>query len=126
MGHKPCGLVGDAEHAVELVRGHALLRGREKVSRQEPLGQGDLRPLEDGADRDREGLPAIAALQEARAGGLAREAVGVLRAAVRADGTIGPADLLKVLAGLVLVVVDRVGQVAHGRLSLDSWGHCAT
>ena len=52
MREEPRALVGDAEHAVELVRAHALLTGAEQVNGHESLAEGDMRSLENRADRD--------------------------------------------------------------------------
>ena len=66
MRHEPSGLVGDAEHTVQLVRGHALLGRAEKVSGKPPLGQRNLGALEHGADRNRELALAVVAIVQAR------------------------------------------------------------
>ena len=84
------------------------------MRRQKPFGQRDLGALEDGAHGHGVRLLAVTALQEAGASGLAPEAGRGVRATVRANRTVRPPDLLKVLSGGVFVGVDRVGEVAHG------------
>lgn len=113
MAHEPGRLVGDAEHAVDLMGADPLLGRGEKVGRQKPLEQRHLGALEYGPYGYGVLLATIAALDNALAdgGGVAlgrltldgREALRVERAAVRAEGAIGPADALKMLAGRVLV-----------------------
>ena len=108
MRHEPSGLVGDAQHAVELVRGHAFLDDAEKVCRQQPLCERDFGALKHGSDRDRELALAFVAVVEA---GTMRallafdlgDALGIGVAAMRAVGTIRPTDGLKSFAGCVFV-----------------------
>lgn len=118
VGHEPRGLVGHAEHAVQLVRRHAGLGGRHQVAGEHPLVERDLGALEDGADRDGELLAALSALVQALAVGLALKGaylgrVGV--AAMGADRAVRPAERLQVLAGLVGVGEDRIEQVGGHR-----------
>src|SRR5690606_9312307 len=113
--------VCDVVYALKMVGAHTLLGSGHEVSSQHPLVEWDLGALEHGADRNREGLTAFIALIDAGACGLPFQLsdaglVGVL--AMRADRTIGPVDGLKVFASLLLVVVDRCGQVEHCRNSL--------
>ena len=37
VAHEPSGLVGDAEHTVDLMGAHAFLAGRQHVGREQPL-----------------------------------------------------------------------------------------
>src|SRR5262245_48639739 len=93
--HKPGGLVGDAEHAVELVRRDALLAGRHQIGSEQPLAQRDMRALKHSPDRHRELAAARAAMPETFVAGGARQPMDVLNlAAVRAERAIGPADAL--------------------------------
>ena len=108
--HEPSRLVGDAEHAVQLVGADALLARHEQVHCQQPLVQRNLAALEHGADGDGELLAAIVALDDAladrafglRLDGLAtlrREPLGIDRTAVRANRTVRPTQGFQMLAG---------------------------
>lgn len=80
--------------------------------------QADLGTLKDGADRDRERQTAFVAFVDAGARGLARQlrdALGVGVATMRAERAMRPMDSLQMLAGLVSVVVNFVGQVENWR-----------
>lgn len=110
-GKKPCALVRDAQHSVELVRGDALLRSGHKMEAENPLRQRDLRALHDGAQRDRERLLAIVAMDEARAMALAFHAGYALGLAARANWAFWPAHAFEMGAGRVLVVENRVRQI---------------
>lgn len=104
---------------MKLVGAHALLGGAEEVGGGKPRGKGELGALEDGPDSDGELLAAVGAAKESLTGLLAFRAALALkpvvladRAAVRADGTIGPANALKILASRVVVV--EVGSIERG------------
>jgi hypothetical protein len=116
--HEPSGLVGYVKHAVQLMRTHAFLGRGHQMERQNPLVQRDVRALKQRADRHRELLAAVAAVERPSSIALAFKALHVGRAAVRAPRTIGPAQLFQMLAGVVFVVKDRIGQVGH-RIALD-------
>lgn len=87
--HEPSRLVGDAQHAVDLVAAHALLAGAEKMSGLEPEVQLNVAGLEYGADRDRKLLLAGAAAAQTDPAALDRR--NPLHAlAVRADRAFRP------------------------------------
>ena len=96
---------------------------------KQPLVERDMRALEQRADRDRERLAAFLrlALVDARtcAVGFGLQlGCRANRAAVRANRAIGSAQRLKVLAGCIFVVVDRIGHFAHRKplFLRDMWG----
>ena len=98
MAHEPRRLVVEAESAVELMGGDALLARRHQVQAHQPLVEWDMAALHDGPGGDREVLPAFlfSAAIPARLLGL----VGVVdRAAMRADRTFRPAGPLKEFPG---------------------------
>ena len=43
----PCGLVGDAKHSLDLIRGHSLARLTEQIGSSKPLRQGQVGIVED-------------------------------------------------------------------------------
>jgi hypothetical protein len=93
---------------VELVCAHALLGGAQQVHRQEPFVDRYLGSLHDGADRHRELLAAVVALDDAGAVRLALQpGDALLLAAVGADRAVRPQATLQVLAGGILVGEDR-------------------
>lgn len=109
---EPGALVGDAEHAVDLVAGHALLAGGHQPEGHQPLGERDFAALHDGANRDGELLAAVAAQTQAALCGGATEARAMFAAvAERANRAIGPALRFKEGAGLGLIVKNGVGDV---------------
>ena len=71
MEQEPRRLIAGADHPVQLMRRHARLARRHQASRQNPLGERDMRPLHHGPDRDGERLAAVLALVDAGAGALA-------------------------------------------------------
>ena len=80
--------------------------------------QRDVRALHDRSDRDGELLAAWLGLALIDAGAVLRafQLRHVARGAVRADGAIGPALRFQMRAGCILVVINLVGQVDHGRV----------
>lgn len=110
-GEEPGALVGDAERPMQLMRADALLAGGHQVEAQHPLRQRDLAALHDAADRHRERLLAVVAVDQAFAVRLAGEARDVRRAAVRADRAIRPAKAFEMGAGRILVVENRVREI---------------
>ena len=115
--HEPRGLVSHSERAVQLVRRHAFFAAADKAKRERPFVQRDMARLHDGAGRYRERAVARIAMNEAGAMRLAVEAVDLLNlAAVRAKGSVRPADRLEMLPRFGFVGKDGIGQV-HGGLS---------
>ena len=115
--HEPSGLEGDAENAVELVAGNALLAASDQVHRLKPEAHSNLAVLKNGADLHGEGLAALVALVRANPGALALHLGNALHAAtVRADGAVRPKARLNVSVGRFFVVEMRGGQIRHGRL----------
>ena len=112
MGHEPSCLVGDVQHAVELMGADALFARRHQVEAQNPFAQRDMAALHDGAVRDCEVAPAIVALMQADPVQLALKPRDALdRSTVGAERTIRPPDSLHVLPGGGFVMKDGVGQV---------------
>src|SRR5689334_7556838 len=113
MCHKPCGLIGDAQHTVQLVAGHALFGRAEQVYGLKPYVELDLGTLKDGADCHAELLTTVFALPQSRTMRLAFKGVMVAayRSAVRAYRAIGPAHGFKVFASGVGVLKMRLIQM---------------
>jgi len=121
--HEPGGAVGaEAKHPVKLVGRNALLASANQMRGQQPLMQGNMRPLIDGAHRCGERLAAIAALPDTRAGAFALQFDGIAyNPTVWAYRTIWPADRLEVLPGGFFVVIDRVCEiVCHAEFIANS------
>lgn len=113
--HEPRGFVGDADHALDLLRAHALLRCSHEMRAENPLVQADLGALEHGADRHGKLLAAVVALVQASAVLLATKGGSVLRMAMRANRTMRPKRLFEMSASGVRVVVNRIGDIElHG------------
>src|SRR5450432_41698 len=105
VGHEPCGLVSDAEHAVNLVRTDGLLASAHEMHSEQPLIQCDLGIREYGSDDHGELLAAVFALHQARTACFAVELVVIAQdAAMWAYRTVRPAQSLKVFAGFVSVL----------------------
>ena len=114
--HEPCGLVADIKRAVELVCAHALLARRHHVEAHQPLVQGDVAALHDGAGGDGEVLTALGVAAAVTARTLC--GVNALRlAAPMADRAVRPQDRLESrpsgFGGLEL----GGGESVHGVLS---------
>src|ERR1041385_1002326 len=95
MGHEPSALVGNPQEPVELMGSNALLARSHEVNGHEPLAQGDMATLEEGADRHCE--LELAGMAEPQAGlaSITTQTVDLLSlAAMRAEGAIGPTDRL--------------------------------
>lgn len=131
MKQEPCGLVCHAKHPLKLLGAHALLGRGHELRGENPLVEGNLGPFHDGSDSYGEGLPAVLALVNAGASGLALEfgdAV-TIDTATRADGAVRPEQGFEMLPGFRLVVIDRVGNIDVHNLvplpALDIWelGH---
>lgn len=112
VGHVPRGAVGaEFELPLELERGDPLLRGAHEADRHEPLRQGNVRVLEDGAHRDREliarslrVLPALLAPVESGTDplGLSLDGGHVLALAPGANRPFRPAEGLDGLPGVLV------------------------
>ncbi len=112
---KPRALVRDAKHPVKLMRGNTLLRSGHKVKAENPLRERDLRALHHGVDCYRERLLAVIAMDETGTVALASHPGDALGIAMRANGTVRPPDALKMSAGRVFVVENRVRKIdRHG------------
>jgi len=109
--------VGHAQHAVELVGRHAFLARCHEVKGQKPLVQGNVRPLENRADRDRELTLAGIAVVKPGTMRLARNrACPFGFTTMGAESAFGPTQGFKVFPGCVLVVKNRIKKVGHGRV----------
>ncbi len=117
MGHEPRRLVGDAKGALKLKGRDAFLAGAHQVGREKPLVQRDFGTLEHGSNGRGELLAAFlrVALIHARTVRLAVQRRGVANeTAMRTDRAMRPTRALKMLAGLVGVGEDWIGQVHSG------------
>jgi hypothetical protein len=114
MAEIPGGLIGDAQHPLQLVCANALLGLAHDVDGKEPLPQRQLRVVEDGADADAE-LVAAAVTIELPALDDPRDFV---RVAARAADAVRPAQPFQVGVALVLAPEPfnqlRKVEFAHG------------
>lgn len=120
MGQEPRALDGDAKGPLQLVRADAFFAAADEEDRLQPQAQGNVAGLEYGADLDGKGLPAVLALPQTRAGGLALQLIVALvhAAAVRAYRAMRPDAFLNELIGGFFVVEVGAGKdgFAHGWL----------
>lgn len=119
MRHKPCCLIGDAQHAFDLFAADAFFAGGNEVCGHEPFVKGDLGTLKDSADCDRELTAAVATEVKPITVGLTVDsAVALYASAVRADRAVGPAQGFQILAGSRFVVESYFGKdgCGHGLL----------
>ncbi len=118
--HEPCTSVGaEAERPHKLVRAETFLRARVQPEAQQPLVDGDMRPLHHGADAHRELFAALFAVEPARPHRLAaKHGNRDEPTAERAGRTIRPADRLKRDPRLLIIVVAGMvevrGKGVHG------------
>lgn len=120
MGHEPSGLVGDAEHTVQLVGRDALLAGRHQVRGENPLVERNLGVLKDRANRHGERLTALVALVDAGTVAFALHPCDAVLIDVAAAGTgraVRPVEHLQMLTGGVGVGVDWIGEVNYDESS---------
>jgi hypothetical protein len=103
MAHEPRGLVGNSDHAADLMGAHALLGRDEQLINEQPLLLGNFRTLKDGADIRGVLLAAVIALDQGVAVLLALKARGIEGTAMRAERTIGTLQRFQMLAGCGLV-----------------------
>src|SRR5690349_3059150 len=103
MTKEPCGFVGHAEHALHLLRAHALLGSGHEVRCEEPFVERHMATLHDRSSADGELVAAIAAEPITGLGLTAHDhAIGA--AAMRTDRlSIGPARAEDVLFGFGFV-----------------------
>lgn len=97
----PGRFVGDGEAGLEVAGRGAGAGGDEEVDGLQPLMQGELGVLEDGADGDGELTEAGRAFPQTGAGGGRLEAADAGCGAVGADRTAGPAAGFEIRAGRV-------------------------
>jgi hypothetical protein len=103
--------------ALELLGRNALLAGAHHGERHDPKAQLNVRPLKDRADRDRELLAAGATLVDAGPVRLAFKLGRAIHdATMRADGTVRPANALKVVPSLILGHLAQFREIAHCQL----------
>jgi len=107
MGHVPSGFVGDFKLALELFRGDAFLGRTDHVDGEEPLGQRQVRIVEDGPDSGGELVAAFKAgveIPHLPGLSLGLELRDALLAALGTFHTLGPADALEMGDALFLGV----------------------
>src|SRR6185437_7506173 len=104
--HEPSRFVGDAKHAVHLVRRNALLGGAEQEGSHKPFVERHMGALEQRSDHDRELLTAGIALVVARTGGDS----GCLGdcAAIAADRALRPEMAFEPGSGFVGILENRI------------------
>jgi hypothetical protein len=114
--HEPRAFVGDAEHPVQLVAGHAFLARGHQVHRQQPFRQRNMRSLANRSHRRAKPATARAAVIPGamRLIGRRGRLHSVEAAAQRAIRTIGPADRLKVSGCGFVVMEDWALKIGHG------------
>src|SRR5271166_1328029 len=98
------------------MRRHAFLGRGHEMERKNPLVERDFAVLHHGSDRDAKGRVALVAPVDAGASGLAgklRGPAGVGVSAMTTDRAVWPVEPFQMLAGLVGVCEDRVGEIAH-------------
>jgi len=78
---------------------------------QNPLVEGNMRIFHDGVDGDRELLPTGIALNRSGSGLAIGQTSSVQATAMRALGTVRPADGFQVLAGLFFVELSGLNQI---------------
>jgi hypothetical protein len=89
--HKPRSLECDAQGSGELIAADPLLAGAKQIHRLQPESHGDMTVLENGFNLHSEGLTALVALVNTRAGAFALKLTDALgAAAVRADRSFRP------------------------------------
>ena len=120
MRHEPSRAIrAEPKRPHKLVRRIAFLARRHQMKGERPFGHWDMARLHNGADHGRERLSTRIALIHS---GTMRFAMNKRRlpnnAAMRTDRlAVGPANRLKMSAGFVFVVKDRIGKVrGHGNL----------
>jgi hypothetical protein len=99
---------------------YAFLAGCHEMKAQYPLRQWNVAALHDGTNRHSEMLAALIADMQAFTMGFAVKLCDLILVGIAAMGAvraIGPADGLKMLAGLVLVVKNGVCEVRHNSKS---------
>jgi hypothetical protein len=110
----PGGLVGDAEHSLELVCADALLGLDHHVGGEEPLPERQLRVMEDRPDANRELVPAgvtveLATLDDPR---------DFVRVAAGTTHAVGPPELFEECVAAILATESfdqlRKGELSHG------------
>ena len=103
VAHAPCGVVGDAELAVQLHRRCTFLVLGHEVDALEPHRQGQLGGLEDGAGGNGGLAVAAIALLELVCGQLAASVV----VAVRAHEAVGPSPVVQGVEALLFGSIER-------------------
>src|SRR6266568_1821202 len=106
--HEPRALVGDLQHAVQLMGAERLLARTNDEHGHEPFANGNMRILEDRADRNGELLSTRRAFVNALAGrsfarGPGHELVNLVELAMRADRTVRPPQRFKQCTRFVVV-----------------------
>lgn len=82
---------------------------------ERPFRQRQMAAFHDAPDRDRKSLIAGIAVMQSGAMALAAEAIDLVNlAAMRAIGTVWPAELFEVLAGFIFVVENWAGEIDFG------------
>ena len=114
-----CGFQTNAKGPVQLVAADPFLAVAHQEGALEPDVQPDMVLFENGADLDRELLPAIVALPQPYTGRPASEAAAVIDAAtMRADRALRPENAFQLRKGGGFVVEARLVENAHDRLPI--------
>jgi len=103
MTQVPRRAIVNLEHPVKLVRRHALLRLADQIHSKEPFREGEMGIVKHGACRHRELVTASLGIAVVL---IALQDRGhFLAAALRAADALGPAEMLKIVAAMLIVAV---------------------
>ena len=119
LGAGQCGLVGDTDRPLDLVRADALLRLADQVDRYEPLPERKVRVVEDGARSDAEAVAAPVAVELVAGTDLGDGQVPATGAAHAS----GPAQLFHIFAASFFVaeLLDQRNQIDSGGVNHGSY-----
>jgi len=113
MSEEPRAFVGNADHPVQLMSGHAFLAGVHQMNGKQPLVNRNMAALHDGAGAAGELVAAVIAKEITRLG-LARHAADVCGTTERAIGAIGPTAGLQMGNGSGFFSELGGGDIGHG------------
>src|ERR1700730_14208779 len=116
VAHKPCRLICESKHAMDLVSANPFLAGHHKMHGKQPFVQRNFAALHCGSNGYAKGLFAFVALIDAGARAVARkfsDTTGVGISAMTAHRTVRPMELFEMLAGLIRIGENGVCKIAH-------------